>query len=105
MTLASLPADTHVSPSGAKLMPRTAPACPSSFRSGRDPGMSQIRISPSADPATRLFSFFGLRASAVMPSAWGSAVMKGFAKTRSSLAALSARAYSVAFVKLCSAGS
>ncbi|PNH08550.1 hypothetical protein TSOC_004886 [Tetrabaena socialis] len=104
-TVASVLAETHVSPSGANEMPFTAAVCPTSRRSTRSAGTSQMRISPSAAPAMMLFTSLGLRARQVTPSSCGSAAMKGFANTRSSLTALSARVYSCAFSNWCSSGS
>lgn len=74
-------------------------------RRHRCAAMSQRRRPPSADPTNRELSRRGFRPRHVIPSGWGRAQMNGFANTRSSFAALSARVYSVAFSNGCSAGS
>lgn len=99
LTVQSVLHDTHVSPSGAKEMPLTAPVCPSSRLSVRLAGISQMRMPPSAVPDSRLLRDLGFLARHVMPSECVRAVMKGFANIRSSLAAFRARVYSWAFCR------
>lgn len=84
---------------------RVSAGVPFSRRRHRCDATSQMRRPPSAVPTRRELSRRGLRPRQVTPSGWGRARMNGFAKTRSSFAAFSARVYSVAFSKGCSAGS
>lgn len=97
LTVQSVLQDTQVSPSGAKEMPFTAAVWPSSRLRVRLAGMSQIRMSPSAVPDSKLLRALGFLAKQVMPSACVRLAMKGLAKMRSSLAAFRARVYSWAF--------
>lgn len=88
--------ETSASPPLDTLTPVIAAAWPTSRRSLRLPARSHTESVPSAQPETSALSFAGDRASAVTPSSCGKAATNGFAKTRSSLTALSARLASVA---------
>lgn len=88
--------------------PGAAEAGSDAVKAGSGSGAAAPRVpraSPSAAPDSRQLSRRGLRARHVTPSLCSSEAMNGLANTRSSLAALRARVYSLAFSNGCSAGS
>mmetsp|Transcript_30468 Transcript_30468/g.71199 ORF Transcript_30468/g.71199 Transcript_30468/m.71199 type:complete len:264 (-) Transcript_30468:2-793(-) len=93
-------------PSGAKATPLTKPLCACTDHRASPRARSHSFSSPSQLPLATSVSFVRERFMQHTPSRWPlSALTKGFAKTLSSLVALSARVYSRALSNGCTVGS